>query len=341
MPPKLPVRPLLEPVWCSDRRWVGLRLHVDPAVLPLTTERIAGEYLLRDLPLLYPAGLLPPEPVAGNLLALCNAQTEPLPPHAVWQAESEQPGPAGMQQFVADVHSLAAFSALPANAWCCGAWPTVASARGSKPQPTQPVLLELLGLIARDADSQDLEAVFAKAPQLTVSMLKLVNSVAISGNAKAGSLRQAITLLGRRQLQRWLQLLMYAEQFGPGEAMPPLLVVAALRARRLELWAGRGWLGSCAPDSAFFTGMLSCLDCLFGIPLADLIAPLPLPEQVSRALIDNSGELGEALTRLNRLEHGITDDFTDWPGGSAWRDWLECEVGAAFWTRQLFTMVAA
>ncbi|WP_159667235.1 EAL and HDOD domain-containing protein [Andreprevotia sp. IGB-42] len=329
-------------MWRTDRSWVGLRLHSDPAVLPLVLDAIAAEYVLRDLPLLYPAALLPSGADTGKLISICTDATQAVPENAVLQIDCvDKLPPAGSPLFMPAVHNLSIFAALPAGAWCSGAWPTVASARGSKPQPTQPVLLELLGLIARDADSQDLEAVFAKAPQLTISMLRLVNSVAISGTVKAGSLRQAITLLGRRQLQRWLQLLMYAEQFGPGETVPPLLVVAALRARRLEAWAGQGWLGDCPPDSAFFTGMLSCLDCLFGVPLAELIKPLPLPDAVTRALINYEGELGQALYRICRFEHGITEDFDDWPGNAGWRNWLAGEVAAVAWTRQLFSTVAA
>ncbi|WP_051710590.1 EAL and HDOD domain-containing protein [Andreprevotia chitinilytica] len=317
-----------------------MRLHADPAVLPRLAEALAAEPALADLPLLYPVEGMPLTPLPGKLMWLCSPGTDPVPEHAVAEMASIDEFPPAGPVFFSGIHTPSELAVLPTGAWCCGAWPTVASARGSKPRPAQPVLLELLGLIARDADSPDIEAVFAKAPQLSVSLLKLVNSVAISGVTKAGSLRQAITVLGRRQLQRWLQLLMYAEQFGPGEMMPPLLVVAALRARRLENWARAGWLTGCPAESAFFTGMLSCLDCLFGMPMADLLAPLPLPDDVVAALTVGKGELGQALARIVKLEHGVTADFDYWPNQCAWSAWVEAEVDAVAWTRRLFSMVA-
>lgn len=47
---------------------------------------------------------------------------------------------------------------------------------------------------------------------LTVNLLRLTNSVASGVRTRITSLRHAITVLGRRQLQRWLQLLLFAGQ---------------------------------------------------------------------------------------------------------------------------------
>jgi EAL and modified HD-GYP domain-containing signal transduction protein len=127
---------------------------------------------------------------------------------------------------------------------------------------------------------------------LSYQLLKLVNSVAFSPTQKVTSFSQAIALLGRRQLQRWLQLLLYTRAQGSTVASP-LLPRAALRASLMEGLAKRIGLSNAAQDEAFMVGMFSLLDVLFGMPLQDVVVPLNLPDEVVQALTAGSGELGE------------------------------------------------
>jgi EAL and modified HD-GYP domain-containing signal transduction protein len=155
-------------------------------------------------------------------------------------------------------------------------------------------LLTMLALLARDADSRDLEAQLKQDPGLSYHLLKLVNSAAFSVGPQITSFGQAISRIGRRQLQRWLQLLLYARQLPDG---PPnlLLPVAARRGALLEALCKREGGDRDEQDLAFMTGVFSLLDRLFHMPMSDLLRDLNLPEDVEAALLSREGCLGQRL----------------------------------------------
>ncbi len=159
-------------------------------------------------------------------------------------------------------------------------------------------LLELLSLIANDADTAEIEAIFKQEPKLAYSLLRLVNSAANSPRNPITSFSTAINLLGRRQLQRWLQLLVYADP-NNGHQPNPLLQKAATRGRLIEHLVEA--LNLDLPntehrgDAAFMTGTFSLLHVLLHLPMRDIIQQLPLPAVVSEALGNHAGLLGEVL----------------------------------------------
>lgn len=163
------------------------------------------------------------------------------------------------------------------------------------------LLLGLLALLARDAESADIERLIKQDAQLSYQLLRLVNSVAFSLTREISSFGQAITLLGRRQLARWLQLLVYVQKDG-GSGHSPLLPRAALRAALTEALAQDCGAGDA--ESAYMTGMFSLLDRLLPGAMTDLLAPLHLPADVKSALIARSGPLGACLQAVAAADRG-------------------------------------
>ncbi len=168
-------------------------------------------------------------------------------------------------------------------------------------------LLKLLSLVVQDADTCEIEEIFKQEPKLSYNLLRLVNSVAVGPKTPITGFNQAITVLGRRQLQRWIQLLIYANQFGQGGQPNPLLQLAAARGRRMELLAAPL---PAIPDvadigeAAFMTGIFSLLDTLLNIPMMEILAALPLAEPIADALLHRRGMLGALLDAVASADMG-------------------------------------
>lgn len=198
-------------------------------------------------------------------------------------------------------------------------------------------VLNLLNLILTDADTHVLERTFKQEPGLSINLLRLTNSCASGLAVRIASVRHAITILGRRQLQRWLQLLLYANP--DGGPLSPLLQLAATRGRFMELGAER--LRSRdrdLPDRAFMAGILSLLPTVIGQPMADILAPLSLPQDVHLALLERRTELGYLLSLTEKLEEDQDMDcaelLTQLPGLRP-RSVSECLAQALSWANRL------
>jgi EAL and modified HD-GYP domain-containing signal transduction protein len=176
---------------------------------------------------------------------------------------------------------------------------------GKKLDHSQLSLMKLMGLLLGDADTDELEEALKQQPGLTINLLRMTNSVGAGCSEKIKSLRHAITVLGRRQLQRWLQLLLFvSSEQGAGN---PLLLLAATRGRFCELLAEELSPDNRAlVDQAFMVGVMSLMPALIGLSIEEIVAPLGLAAPVRDALCTGSGQLG---TLLRLAESGETGDL--------------------------------
>ena len=182
---------------------------------------------------------------------------------------------------------------------------------GKKLDHSQLSLMKLMGLLLGDADTAELEAALKPEPGLTVNLLRMTNSVGAGCSETITSLRHAITVLGRRQLQRWLQILVFASGSQAGSTNP-LLMMAATRGRLMELLAGELRSGDAAfSDQAFMVGIMSLMPALVGQPITDIVAPLGLAAAVRDALCEQAGALGQLLQVAEASEGGNLDLLGD------------------------------
>ncbi|MEJ7805899.1 MAG: HDOD domain-containing protein [Telluria sp.] len=188
-----------------------------------------------------------------------------------------------------------------------GDWYMAAPPKATGAQAASRALsLQLAQLIAADAHTHEIEALLRKDPTLSYHLLRLVNSLGMGVGRRITSFSQAILILGRQQLRRWVNLMLFAARQGDVRSRM-LLARVAVRGRLLEQLARARGLDKHTQDQAFISGMFSLLGILFGMALTEVLAPLSMSDAVSDALLGYQGELGLMLRLCEAFEEG---DFT-------------------------------
>ena len=176
---------------------------------------------------------------------------------------------------------------------------------GRKIAPTEVVLLRLLELVNSNADNQTIETAVKRDALVSLNLLRLVNSRAVPG-PRIESLSQALAVLGRRQLGRWLQILLYTAAGAQFSLDSPLLQLATTRGKLLELMTLRVRPGDTASaDRAFTVGIMSLAEALFSVRMAEILVHVEIAHDVRDALIDRDGDFGTMLRIAELLEAAV------------------------------------
>jgi EAL and modified HD-GYP domain-containing signal transduction protein len=171
--------------------------------------------------------------------------------------------------------------------------------------PSNMALVKLTCLIASDAETGALEQELKRAPDLVMRLLKMANGFAFNPTGrKITTIRDAIGVIGRQELCRLTQIMLFSRNSRLGSGADPLVQLAGLRGRMMEGLAKTfGW--TTIKDNAFMVGMLSLADTLFGLPIADIAALFRLDDSLRDALCDHDGKLGHLLRIIKLTEqHG-------------------------------------
>jgi EAL and modified HD-GYP domain-containing signal transduction protein len=145
-------------------------------------------------------------------------------------------------------------------------------------------------------------------PLLSYRVLCYANSAAIAAQRKILALKDAILLIGREPLFRWLVLLLCASAPSRGEDSA-LLENALARGRMMELLAEK--ISPAAPEDFFLTGVLSLLDVILQLPAPALLDALDLPDEVKAALLERKGPYAGLLRLAEASEQDRTDGIRE------------------------------
>jgi len=162
----------------------------------------------------------------------------------------------------------------------------------SKALPTNKVaVLNLLTVLQNpNSDIEELEEAISFDVSISYKILKLINSSFFSFSREVDSIKQAIVILGRNQLSSWASMIALSKM---DDRPSEMIHLAMIRGKMCEMLAEKSGL---KPLESFFTvGLFSALDILMERDIETIIDPLPLNDDVEKALLKHEGVLGEAL----------------------------------------------
>jgi EAL and modified HD-GYP domain-containing signal transduction protein len=161
-----------------------------------------------------------------------------------------------------------------------------------------------MNLVVSDAGPAEIESAIKEDVALSLNLLRLANAPAFGVRQRVDSLSQALVVLGRDHLRRWLQIMLYAEPCKKGHSLPPLLAMATTRGKMLELLARRIEPDNRnLADTAFTVGIMSLTDTLFGMSMQAILEQIHVVEDVAAALLARKGFYGDLLTLAEHLEN--------------------------------------
>jgi EAL and modified HD-GYP domain-containing signal transduction protein len=171
---------------------------------------------------------------------------------------------------------------------------------GRKLSASRLVLLEMLNQVRAEADAQTLAAVAKRDPGVAVQLLAAVNSAQHGLQTAITGLDQAIMMMGRQSLYRWLAVAVFRSG-GDNPMDATLLELALSRARLLEL-VGQDTGAKTQADELFLVGLLSFADVLLGQPMTELLKRLSLPAATQEVLLRTEGPYAPHLLLALAIE---------------------------------------
>jgi len=194
-------------------------------------------------------------------------------------------------------------------------------------------LLRLVNL--SPVDFERAETIIKRDLSLSFKLLKYINSAFFGVQQEIRSIRQALVMLGERNVRRWASLIALACM---GEEKPTeIMVCSILRGRFCELLMAKLGLRD-RLDDALFLGLFSLVDAMLDQPLSEILKDLPLSAEVKAALQGERNLLRHLLNIALAYERG------DWPeltkacqaAGVDEADVPECYNASLALTREIF-----
>lgn len=176
--------------------------------------------------------------------------------------------------------------------------------KGKKLSQNQHTLLNLISLINKNSDINEIVNEFKQSPKLSYQILNFLNSSMFSLRKEIQSIRQAIVLLGIDALKKWILFLLYLEDGGKSICSEsPISQLVLTRARTMELLESyRSGSSKKSCEMAFTVGLLSLIDVVLCIPKEEVFENLTISTEIKDAILNKKGDLGKLLKVIEFTE---------------------------------------
>ena len=189
--------------------------------------------------------------------------------------------------------------------------------------------LRMLQEVSRpDLDVAGLERLIKAEASVCYRLLRYMNSAVFGLKTEIRSVRHALSLLGEREVRRWVRLV---AAVGAGQDRPSDLVLSALvRARFGELLAPHVEHGE---SDLFLLGLLSLIDAMLEMPMAEVLERVPLDKETKNVLSGKPSVLRPVYQLILAHESG------EWEAAAQLVENLQLiseDVAGYYWQAQLW-----
>ncbi len=151
---------------------------------------------------------------------------------------------------------------------------------------------QLVIAVAKDEPNmEEIEEIISRDAGLTYTLLKLVNSAYFALRKRTASIRQALMTLGIGQLRQWVYMLSFHTDESDGsEEMLKLSFLRACFAQALV-----PHISDCpiSKSEGYMMGMFSTLTYMVNAPMEEILATIPISDEIKNALLGGGGIEGK------------------------------------------------
>ncbi len=185
----------------------------------------------------------------------------------------------------------------------------------------------------KDLSIEGLHKLILLDVSISFKLLKLINSTAFSLKNRVNSIIQAISLLGEREIKKWIYVVLIRSL---GENKPNELInYTLIRAKFAELLSIKMGLKSKSYDS-YITGLLSFIDVILDQPIEIIVNDLYLSDEVKDALLNKQNTLSSIIKLIAFYEKGLWNnvDFYSNKLNITKHDLSSCYFESLNWLKQ-------
>jgi EAL and modified HD-GYP domain-containing signal transduction protein len=174
----------------------------------------------------------------------------------------------------------------------------------AKYEPARINILNLYNLLINDTNIDEITSEFEKNYEITVQLLQYINSAAFHFRSRISSIHHILTLVGRRPLAQWLMLMIYSKSVSKENKTSPIMLLIQSRTQLMQniLKITIPSIKSNMLGEAYFVGVLSLIDSIFGRELSEILEEMHVSDEVKDALLYDKGILGEIYFLVRSLE---------------------------------------
>lgn len=189
-----------------------------------------------------------------------------------------------------------------------------------------------------EPDFEEITRIVTTDLSLSYKLLRLVNSAIFGFRSRINSIKHALVILGLEEIKKWITLLALSNM---GQDKPEELIAhSVVRARFGELISII--IGLQNRSSEFFLmGLLSLIDAFLDRPMEEILAELPLADEIKDALTGRMNLFGEVYRLIVAYEKADWEEVRTY---SSRLNLVEEKIPQFFlqsvqWTNQLFASV--